>query len=102
MRERWATYRDAQTFANIVRRAPLYPLNSLMTHGLIHGPMAEGSMLVVGGTNLLHEARCFLGSGTQLQELYLTPGWMNQKSWDQVAAALHWARAREDILADTH
>ena len=29
-RERWITYRDAETYRGIVQRGPLYPLNSLM------------------------------------------------------------------------
>jgi hypothetical protein len=29
-RERWITYRDGQTYQNIVRAGPLFPLNSLM------------------------------------------------------------------------
>ncbi|MGB7331358.1 MAG: enterotoxin, partial [Terriglobales bacterium] len=34
-RERWITYRDAQTYRNVVQGGPLFPLNSLMLHGLI-------------------------------------------------------------------
>ena len=32
-RERWITYRDAETYENVVQSGPLYPLNSLMLHG---------------------------------------------------------------------
>src|SRR5581483_8943533 len=32
-RQRWITYRDADTYGGIVRLGPLYPLNSLMLHG---------------------------------------------------------------------
>ena len=35
-RERWITYRDADTYAHIVSRGLLYPLNSLMLHGIIY------------------------------------------------------------------
>jgi hypothetical protein len=34
-RQRWITYRDAQTYKNIVRKGPLFPLNSLMLHGIV-------------------------------------------------------------------
>ena len=32
-RERWITYRDAETYEGVVQMGPLYPLNSLMLHG---------------------------------------------------------------------
>ena len=35
-RERWITYRDADTYQRIVQMGPLYPLNSLMLHGIIY------------------------------------------------------------------
>ena len=35
-RQRWITYRDEQVYGNIVQKAPLYPLNSLMLHGIIY------------------------------------------------------------------
>ncbi|MGH9598589.1 MAG: enterotoxin, partial [Terracidiphilus sp.] len=34
-RQRWITYRDQQTYRNVVERGPLFPLNSLMLHGII-------------------------------------------------------------------
>jgi hypothetical protein len=35
-RERWITYRDADTYKGIVQNGPLYLLNSLMLHGMIY------------------------------------------------------------------
>ena len=35
-REQWITYRDADTYEHVVLRGPLYPLNSLMLHGIIY------------------------------------------------------------------
>ncbi|MES2404519.1 MAG: enterotoxin, partial [Pseudomonadota bacterium] len=34
-REQWITYRDEQTYRNIVEKGPLFPINSLMLHGII-------------------------------------------------------------------
>ena len=36
MRQQWITYRDADTYAGVVKSGPLYPLNSLMLHGMIY------------------------------------------------------------------
>ena len=34
-RQRWITYRDSETYRWVVEEGPLFPLNSLMLHGLI-------------------------------------------------------------------
>ena len=39
-RQQWMTYSDAQTYQNVVQRAPLYPFNSLMLHGIIYATNA--------------------------------------------------------------
>src|SRR5262249_4739573 len=41
-RQRWITYRDADTYGGIVRQAPLFPLNSLMLHGIVYAKHARG------------------------------------------------------------
>jgi len=40
-RQRWITYRDADTYSGIVMSGPLFPLNSLMLHGLIYAQHAN-------------------------------------------------------------
>jgi len=39
-RERWITYRDGMTYQNVVRVAPLFPLSSVMLHGVIYAKSA--------------------------------------------------------------
>jgi hypothetical protein len=53
-------------------------------------------------TSVRHEARAGFGGGSGLQELYLTPGLLTPKMWDDIAEAAKWARAREDVLYDIH
>lgn len=102
-REQWITFRDAETWRGVVSKAPLYPLNSIMTHGIC---LADGLPTVVkalqGGTDMRHEARSFFGSGTLLQELYVKPANTPPEAWDHIAEAAKWARAHADVLVDTH
>ncbi|MCL5102617.1 MAG: GDSL-type esterase/lipase family protein [Armatimonadetes bacterium] len=100
-RERWLNYRDATAYSEIVSRAPLYPLNSLMYHGIING---EYSMypLPPSGEDFVHEIRSYFGNGTGLQELYITPGRMTPESWNVLAEAASWSRQNADVLVDTH
>lgn len=100
-RERWITYRDAQTWHNVVRRSPLFPLNSLMLHGIIFAQQCK-RLNAREGEAFRHEVQSFFASGTQLQELYVTPALLSGEDWDVLAAAARWARAHAGILRDSH
>jgi hypothetical protein len=100
-RQRWITYRDEQVYRNIVQNAPLFPLNSLMLHGIIFAKQAE-HLDDDPGDNLAEEVHSYFGSGTQLQELYVTPSLLHPADWDTIAAAARWSRARASILKDAH
>lgn len=127
-RDRAITYRDAACYRLIVQRAPLYPLNSLMHHGLVLGrefqarytsdmrrelpqpaaPPAADGLDAPGqidfpvNNDLRADARILFASGANLQELYLTPEMMDSRAWDDVAEAVRWSRRRAGILADAH
>merc|ERR1711920_330884 len=49
-----------------------------------------------------HEVRSAFGSGTMLQELYLTPSLLTRTNWDDIAAAAQWVRPLMTTLADVH
>lgn len=100
-RQQWITYRDAQTYANVVRRGPLFPLNSLMIHGIIYAAKAK-RLADDPGDDFRSEVRSYFGTGTQLQELYLSPELLSPANWDDLAAAAKWARRHSEVLRDTH
>jgi N-acetyl-beta-hexosaminidase len=100
-RERWITYKDNDVYDRVVCNSELYPLNSLMLHGIIYARKARG--LNYDTNNILRsEIRAFFGSGTQLQEMYITPSLMTQQNWDDLAEAAKWSRANAATLVDTH
>ena len=100
-RQQWITYRDADTYANVVRRGPLFPINSLMLHGLIFAKSAKDL-----GTDPQHdftsEIRSYFGTGTQLQEMYVTPRLLTKANWDTLAESAKWSRRNAGTLVDTH
>jgi hypothetical protein len=100
-RQQWITYRDSMTYQNVVQRGPLYPLNSLMLHGIIFATNAAGLQSTVD-QDFADEVHDFFGTGTQLQELYITPALLNQTNWNDLADAAKWARTNSDVLVDTH
>jgi hypothetical protein len=97
-RQQQITYRDKETYHNVVCRSPLYPLNSLMTQGVMfanHGLPSEVDCLV-------EDIQDFFASGTNCQELYITPSLMRSQQWDALAEAARWSRNNTDVLVDTH
>jgi len=100
-RERWITYRDGDTYHGIVLKGPLYPLNSLMLHGLIYAQHAHNLDKDPTGA-FRHEVRSYFGSGTQLQEMYITPSLLSKQNWDDIADCAKWSQANADVLKDTH
>jgi len=100
-REQWITYRDADTYAHIVLLGPLYPLNSLMLHGMIYAKHAK-NLDTDPQRDFKNEVRDYFGNGTQLQEMYITPSLLSTENWDTLAEAAAWSRANADVLVDTH
>jgi hypothetical protein len=100
-RQRWITYKDNDVHDEVVGRSELYPLNSLMLHGIIYARHAQG--LNYDTNNILKsEIRAFFGNGTQLQEMYITPALMTPENWDTLAEAAKWSRENAGTLVDTH
>jgi hypothetical protein len=100
-RQQWITYRDADTYANVVRRGPLFPINSLMLHGLIFARSAR-DLQTDPQNDFPSEIRSYFGTGTQLQEMYVTPKLLTPAHWDTLAASAMWSRRNASTLVDTH
>ncbi len=100
-RQRWITYRDADTYGGIVRLGPLYPLNSLMLHGIVYARSARGLNVDPNG-DFRSEVRSYFASGTGLQEMYVSPDLLTERNWDDLATAAKWARDRAATLRDSH
>ena len=100
-REQWITYRDADTYQEIVQGGPLYPLNSLMLHGIIYARYNR-KLNTDPGDDFRNEVRSYFGTGTQCQEMYITPSLLTTQNWDDLAEAARWSHDHADVLRDTH
>jgi hypothetical protein len=100
-RQRWITYRDSQIYRHVVEDGPLFPMNSLMLHGLIFARYAEQL-----GSDPSHdfpdEVHSYFGTGTQLQEMYITPSLLSSQDWDVLAESAKWSRDNAPTLRDSH
>lgn len=102
VRQKWINYRDANTQQMVVRRGPLFPLNSVMNQGITCARMGEPARMNNDLKDVVDEIRMFFGDGTQLQELYISPKVMTPPTWDALAEAAIWSRANADVLVDSH
>ena len=105
-REKWITYRDDWVHKIFVTGSPLFPINSLMTHGLIvtrHGPPNCMANNEAGRDEIIKEMRCAFASGSALQELYVDNDIMTRLNlWKDLAECIKWFRGNADVLDDTH
>jgi hypothetical protein len=100
--QQWLTYRDQETYRNVVRNGPLYPLNSLMTQGVAYSQHGMAGDPTFNSAGFKDDVRAFFGSGTGLQELYIQPARLTTNDWSVLAEAAKWARANAGVLVDTH
>jgi len=100
-RQRWITYRDADTYERVVRGGPLYPLSSLMLHGIIYAQNAN-RLNKDPENDFPSEVRSYFGTGTQLQEMYISHGLLTETNWNTLAQCASWSRSNAAVLVDTH
>ncbi|MFE2560354.1 discoidin domain-containing protein [Streptomyces sp. NPDC059352] len=112
--EKYVSYRDSETYKNIAAENPLFPVPSLMNHGIIFSErapqfLADHDLTKQSVRNEVSaDIRSYFAQGLGLQELYVrntqvrpnVPGatWF----WDTLAANAKWARANESLLSDVH
>lgn len=119
-RQRWLTYRDDVIHDRFASKAPLFPLNSMMMHGIIvcksspHNTMrdykgtgnhiyaGEGYATPTACADFASEVWMSMALGTGLQEYYISPTLMSETWWDILADGIKWLRKNEDTLTDSH
>lgn len=101
-RQQWITYRDAESYKNVVKRAPLFPLNSVMLHGINISKVGYPAQLEMDEKDISDGIWSFFGSGTSLQELYINPHLLTPGMWDCLAAAAKWSQDNSHLLQDVH
>lgn len=100
-RQRWITYRDGHVYQGVVRPGPLYPITSLMVHGLLYAKHGTKLDKDPHG-DFTDEVRTYFACGTQLQEMYISHRLLTAKDWDTIAECAKWSRANTATLVDSH
>ena len=101
--QKFMTYRDGTLHNNIVKRAPYYPLNSIMTVGVAYANLGHPSNYINDNLDDFKDmVRSSFGAGSNLQELYISHDRMSKEFWPVLAEAVKWSERNEDLLKDTH
>lgn len=99
-RDQWISYRDSELIENVIRRAPLYPINSVMHHGIALGTHYQGAVCAEAGNDLRREIFSYFALGANLQELYIDFHLLSEKPENSKAWALREIRPKANKSAD--
>lgn len=100
-RQQWLTYRDGEVWKHVVQQSSLFPLASLMLHGIILAPHCP-KLNVTSDIDFAAEAQSFFASGTQCQELYIRPDLLSESQWKMLQEAALFATLHAALLRDSH
>lgn len=101
--QKFMTYRDGTLHNNIIKRAPYYPLNSIMVVGIAYANLGHPSNYINDSKeDFTQMVWSFFGAGSSLQELYISHDRMKPDFWPILAEASKWSKKNEDILSDVH
>lgn len=100
-RDKAITYRDAVLWGNFQKQKLLFPVSSLMTHGII-----KGRLNFLGGKNeslasFTNEVMMYFGRGVMMWELYVSPDLLSDAEWQAIASSVKWVKANQNILSKT-
>jgi len=100
-RDKSITYRDAVLWQNFQRDSLLFPMSSLMTHGII-----KGRLNFLGGKNealssFTNEVMMYVGRGVTMWELYVSPDLLTENEWNAIAQSIKWAKANFPVITKT-
>lgn len=71
--QKFITYRDGTLYNNIVKRAPYYPLNSIMTVGIAYANLGHPKNFINDDIEDFKDmVWSFFSAGSSLQELYIS------------------------------
>ena len=95
--QQWLTYRDNATYHATHERGPLYPISSLMLHGIMIHKMAfknpydpKNPGVSREPQDILAEIRSYFATGTCMQELHIDPTLLTDAQWDALAEVVGW------------
>ena len=98
-REKNITYKD-QNLYDIYRIKDIqFPLNAIMTHGIIKGNFQFKETSPI--SEFERDVIMYLGRGVSMWELYISPDILTEEEWKTIAKWIKWAKDNWQVLKNT-
>jgi hypothetical protein len=102
LRQQSITYVDTILYEKLRVENLQFPINSLMTHGLIKGRRQNfGESRDTPPRDFFDDLWMYFGRGVMMQELYLSPELLTDAEWKELARAIKWSHAHYRLLANS-
>ncbi len=95
------TYRDFILYDDFRNLDFWFPIQNLMTHGIIKGKLESTGSPDEPLDKFTDDALLYCARGVTMYELYISPDILSDGEWNSLAASLSWARDRFQILSTT-
>lgn len=94
------TYKDSVLYDDFVRHHDQVPMSSIMTHGIIDGRLNRLGGDQESPLNWTDGIVDYIGQGTMMWELYITPSVLDGVKWKALSSAIDWAKSQRHTLLD--
>ncbi|HUL43104.1 MAG TPA: alpha-galactosidase [Bacteroidota bacterium] len=95
------TYRDFILYDDFKNLDLWFPIQNLMTHGIIKGKLESTGSYDEPLDKFTDDALLYCARGVTMFELYISPDILSEGEWNSLAASLSWARDRFPVLSTT-
>ncbi|MBI3766560.1 MAG: alpha-galactosidase [Ignavibacteriales bacterium] len=96
------TYRDFILYDDFRNIDLWFPIQNLMTHGIIKGKLESTGSPDEPLDKFTDDALLYCARGVTMYELYISPDILSEGEWNTLASSLTWARDRFAILSTTY
>jgi len=95
------TYRDFILYDDFNNLDLWFPIQNLMTHGIIKGKLESTGSYDEPLDKFTDDALLYCARGVTMYELYISPDILSEGEWNSLASSLRWARDRFPVLSTT-
>ena len=96
------TYRDFILYDDFKNLDCWFPVQNLMTHGIIKGKLESTGSYDEPLDKFTDDALLYCARGVTMYELYISPDILSEGEWNTLSSSLTWARDRFPMLSTTY
>ena len=95
------TYRDLSLYEDFRKNDFWFPIQNLMTHGIIKGTLQKLGGEAEPLDKFANEVMLYLARGVSMWEMYISPDILTEDEWNVMGSSMRWARDRFPVLSTT-